>query len=77
MEEEIRQLKLEIEVLKKRVHTLEQIENRRKIIRIIKIVIYIIIIMAIVFWGIKLYNQIVDYYNNVNSMISNPLQSLF
>ena len=63
--EENKNLKLEIEVLKKRVTALENKERRRKIIGFIKSIIMVILI---VFVGLKLYEyyqKIIDVYNSV------------
>ena len=63
--EENKNLKLEIEVLKKRVAALENKERRRKIVGFIKAIIMVILI---VFVGLKLYEyyqKIIDVYNSV------------
>ena len=63
--EENKNLKLEIEVLKKRVTALENKERRRKIVVFIK---SIIMVVLIVFVGLKLYEyyqKIIDVYNSV------------
>ena len=73
MNDEVKNLKLEIEVLKKRIAVLEGIENRRKIIKIIKAVIFVSIIIAIIIFGYKIYNNIMNYYNQLNNMVNNPL----
>ena len=73
MNEEIKELKLEIEVLKKRIAVLEGIENRRKIVKIIKAVIVVALIIAIAIFGYKLYKDLLNYYNQINNMVNNPL----
>ena len=63
--EENKNLKLEIEVLKKRVTALENKERRRKIVGFIKAIIMVVLI---VFVGLKLYEyyqKIIDVYNSV------------
>ena len=75
MNEEINNLKLEIEVLKKRVASLESIERRRKISKIIKIAIYVVILIAVAMAGYKFYQQMSDYYNNINNMLTNPFSA--
>ena len=63
--EENKNLKLEIEVLKKRVASLENKERRRKILGLVKVIITIILI---IFVGLKLYEyyqKIIDVYNSV------------
>lgn len=63
--EENKNLKLEIEVLKKRVAALENKERRRKIVGLIKVIIMVVLI---VFVGLKLYEyyqKIIDVYNSV------------
>ena len=64
--EENKNLKLEIEVLKKRVTALENKERRRKIVGFIKVIIMVILI---VFVGLKLYEyyqKIIDLSNSFN-----------
>ena len=64
--EENRNLKLEIEVLKKRVASLENKERRRKIVGFIKVIIMVVLI---VFVGLKLYEyyqKIIDLSNSFN-----------
>lgn len=64
--EENKNLKLEIEVLKKRVTALENKERRRKIVGLIKAIITIILI---IFVGLKLYEyyqKIIDLSNSFN-----------
>lgn len=64
--EENKNLKLEIEVLKKRVAALENKERRRKIVGFIKAIIMVILI---VFVGLKLYEyyqKIIDLSNSFN-----------
>lgn len=63
--EENKNLKLEIEVLKKRVASLENKERRRKILGLIKVIIMVVLIA---FVGLKLYEyyqKIIDVYNSV------------
>ena len=63
--EENKNLKLEIEVLKKRVASLENKERRRKILGLIKLIIMVVLIA---FVGLKLYEyyqKIIDVYNSV------------
>ena len=64
--EENKNLKLEIEVLKKRVTALENKERRRKIVGFIKAIIMVVLI---VFVGLKLYEyyqKIIDLSNSFN-----------
>ena len=64
--EENKNLKLEIEVLKKRVAALENKERRRKIVGLIKVIIMVVLI---VFVGLKLYEyyqKIIDLSNSFN-----------
>ena len=64
--EENKNLKLEIEVLKKRVTALENKERRRKILGLIKLIIMVVLI---VFVGLKLYEyyqKIIDLSNSFN-----------
>ena len=64
--EENKNLKLEIEVLKKRVASLENKERRRKILGLIKVIIMVVLI---VFVGLKLYEyyqKIIDLSNSFN-----------
>ena len=74
---EVDKLKLEIEVLKKRISHLERIETRRKIIASIKIIIVVAIIIVICYFGYKFYNQFQDLYNKFTELSKNPLKSLF
>ena len=76
MENEIKNLKLEIDVLKKRISTLERIENRRKIIKIIKISIILIILGIIIYFGYKWYNEMINYFNQIKDFMNNPLKSI-
>ena len=70
MEEEIKDLKLEIKVLKERISTLERIETRRKTFKILKVVIYLIVIMGIVIYIYTVYQNIMNAINN------NPINSI-
>jgi len=74
MEDEIKELKLEIGVLKKRIAHLEGIENRRKIFKIIKVTISIIILIAIALLIHSFYKQISDFYNSIVDFYNNPLK---
>lgn len=60
---ENKELKLEIEVLKKRIERLERIENRRKMLSLIKT---FIIIVALVFVGLELYK----YYQKITEVVN-------
>ena len=73
--DEIKNLKLEIDVLKRRISVLEAKERRRMIVKIIKIIIIMAIIVVIAIYGYKFYQQLVDYYNQIKSFTENPLQS--
>ena len=75
MNDEINRLKLEIDVLKKRVASLESIERRRKILKIIKISIYVIILIIIIIAAYNFYQQMTDYYNKINDMVTNPFNA--
>ena len=63
--EENKNLKLEIEVLKKRVASLENKERRRKIVGIIKAIITIILIIFVALKLYEYYQKIIDVYNSV------------
>ena len=76
MEDEIKDLKLEIEVLKKRVAALEAKERNRKIVKIIKTMIVIVLIILVVIYGYKLYQLIMNYYEEINGILENPLKSI-
>ena len=60
---ENKELKLEIEVLKKRIERLEKIENRRKMLSLIKT---FIIIITLVFVGLEIYK----YYQNIIEVVN-------
>ena len=75
MEEEIKKLKLEIEVLKRRINELEKVERHRKLKKIIKIVFTLIIITIVFIFAYKWYKEITDYYNQINDFLNNPLKS--
>lgn len=75
MEEELKNLKLEIQVLKKRISYLEAKERNRKIGKIIKIVFIAILLIVIAIYGYKWYKQIMDYYNEIKNFIDNPVKS--
>ena len=77
MNSEVENLKLEIEVLKKRVAHLEGIENRRKIIAIIKVLIVIIMIGIIAYFALKLYGKYTEMYGQLEEFYKNPLKSFF
>ena len=64
--EENKNLKLEIEVLKKRVTALENKERRRKIIGLIKAIITIILIIFVALKLYEYYQKIIDVYNSFN-----------
>ena len=64
--EENKNLKLEIEVLKKRVTALENKERRRKILGLIKAIITIILIIFISLKLYEYYQKIIDVYNSFN-----------
>ena len=75
MNDDIKNLKLKIDILKKRVNYLETIERRRKISKIIKIVVIVIIIIIIGIFAYKWYKEIMDFYNKVKNFMNNPLKS--
>ena len=77
MEEEIKNLKLEVKVLKERIAHLEAKERTRKIIRIIKIVIILAIIIVIIIYGYKWYQDMMNYYNQIKDFVDNPIKSIF
>ena len=64
--EENKNLKLEIEVLKKRVASLENKERRRKIVGIIKAIITIILIIFVALKLYEYYQKIIDLSNSFN-----------
>ena len=74
MEDEVKELKLEIEVLKKRLSHLEGIENRRKIFKIIKITIGVIVIIALALLIYSFYQQINEFNNSITEFYNNPLK---
>lgn len=63
--EENKNLKLEIEVLKKRVASLENKERRRKIIGFIKVIIMVVLIAFVALKLYEYYQKIIDVYNSV------------
>lgn len=62
--EENKNLKLEIEVLKKRVAALENKERRRKIVGLIKAIITIILIIFVALKLYEYYQKIIDLSNS-------------
>lgn len=74
MEEEIKNLKLEIKVLKQRISELEAKERNRQIFKIIKSIIIVVIIIVIAIYGYKWYQEISNYYNEIKNVLDNPLQ---
>lgn len=64
--EENKNLKLEIEVLKKRVTALENKERRRKIVGFIKAIIMVILIVFVVLKLYEYYQKIIDLSNSFN-----------
>ena len=63
--EENKNLKLEIEVLKKRVTALENKERRRKIVGFIKAIIMVVLIAFVALKLYEYYQKIIDVYNSV------------
>ncbi len=76
MEDEIKNLKLEIDVLKKRISYLESKERNRKIIGIIKGIVIAVLLILIIIYGYKLLQEMMNYYNQVKDVLNNPLKSL-
>ena len=75
MNNEVNELKLEIEVLKKRIEVLEGIENRRKVMKLIKAIIYVLLISAVLFAVYKFYQKINNYYNDINNLVTDPFSA--
>lgn len=65
MEEKLKELEVEIEVLKQRVNSLEKIETRRKIKTIIKTVVSLILLLIISFSIYNFYQKIVEIYESL------------
>ena len=63
--EENKNLKLEIEVLKKRVTALENKERRRKILGLLKVIIMVVLIFFVALKLYEYYQKIIDVYNSV------------
>ena len=76
MENEIENLKLEIKVLQKRIESLERQRARERIIKIIKLVIFVFIIGSIVITGYHYYQEIKSYYDQISNMVTNPFNVL-
>ncbi len=76
MEDEIKNLKLEIDVLKKRISYLESKERNRKIIGIIKGIVITVLLILIIIYGYKLLQEMMNYYNQVKDVLNDPLKSL-
>ncbi len=74
MEDKIKDLELEIKVLKQRVSELEAKERTRNIFKIIKIIIIIIILIFIIIYGYKFYTNFMKYYDEIKGVIDNPLK---
>lgn len=74
MEESVKNLQLEVKVLKQKVADLEAKERRRNIIKIIKAVIIIALLITIFIYGYKWYQEMSNYYNNIKNVLDNPLQ---
>lgn len=64
--EENKNLKLEIEVLKKRVTALENKERRRKILGLIKVIITVVLIAFVALKLYEYYQKIIDLSNSFN-----------
>ncbi len=75
MEEEIKNLKLEVQVLKQRISNLEAKEKNRQIIKIVKTIIIIAILITILIYGYKWYQEMSNYYNEIKNALDNPLQA--
>lgn len=69
--DEIKELKLEVEVLKRRLNRLENIENRRKVIAFVKALIIICIIVFLIVEGYKYYQKVMELYKDVSSLYNN------
>lgn len=74
MEKEIDDLKLEIEVLKKRVKTLEGDLHKRRIIKIVKSVAFLILIAAVGFYGYQMYGTLMEKYQTLQSQYDKAMQ---
>ena len=74
MEEEIKDLKLEIEVLKQRISDLESKERTRTIFKVIKYIIIVVIIVLLIIYGYKFYTDFMKYYNEIKGVMDNPLK---
>ena len=66
MEDEIKKLNLEIEVLKERISSLERIEQGRKIKSIIKFIVTLVIIIIISLVLYNFYQKLIEFYNSLN-----------
>ncbi|MGN1352975.1 MAG: hypothetical protein ACI4WF_02800 [Bacilli bacterium] len=64
--EENKNLKLEIEVLKKRVTALENKERRRKILGLIKVIIMVVLIAFVALKLYEYYQKKIDLSNSFN-----------
>lgn len=69
---EIEELKEEISYLKKRVENLEKIENRRKSLKYLRIIVKVIIFLLIIFMIWKGYDYLV---NGLPNMLNDKIQS--
>ncbi len=65
MEKEIKNLKVEIQILSKRIAYLEKKENRRKIFSMIRFLINFVIIIIIGLLIYQYYQKIIDIYNQI------------
>lgn len=74
MEKEIDDLKLEIEVLKKRVKTLEGDLHKRRIIKIVKSVAILILIAVVGFYGYQMYGTLMEKYQTLQSQYDKAMQ---
>ncbi len=74
MEEEIKNLKLEINVLKKRIASLEAIRRRENIIKIIKSILIIAALITIAIYVYNWYTQIMGVYNQTQDFLNDPLK---
>ena len=64
MEEKVKNLELEIKVLKERINVIEKREVRRRNLSIIKFVIKLIIVIVIALIIYDFYQKAVDFFNS-------------
>ena len=74
MDNKIKDLELEIKVLKQRINILETKEKNKKIFKIIKYIIIIVVLLLLLIYGYKFYNDFLKTYKEIKNIVNNSLK---